>query len=202
MLDNTRDLKLRGVDPVQGRITASRYPDAAGMQAARKSAMEQFGHDLDDLPTRELRDLVKSDRFHDGLMDRDGYHIQPLNYVVGLAAEVQSRDGMIFERSTMTSMDLSGRKDRAHGVGMVKSRYVVLCGSGYSGRNGRLRKSCCRSRPMLSHQRPGRACRRHHGDARSGSGDANVVRLLPGDRGGELRWARTPRCRGPATSRR
>ena len=142
VLDNTRELKLRGVDPVQGRIIASRYPDALACRPTGK-ARKSFGHDLEYLPTRALRDLVKSDRFHDGLMDHDGYHIQPLNYVVGLAAEVQRRGGMIFERSAMSSMDLSGaQKIVRTASGSVKSRYVVLCGSGYSGPEfGRLRKS-------------------------------------------------------------
>jgi gamma-glutamylputrescine oxidase len=143
VLDNTRDLNLKGVDPVQGKILASRYPDGAGMRAAQQEAKQQYGHDLEYLPANALRDLVRSDRFHDGLMDNDGYHIQPLNYCVGLAAEVLRKGGQIFERSAMTSMDLTGPvKVVRTAKGTVKSKFVILCGSGYGGAEfGRLRQS-------------------------------------------------------------
>lgn len=143
VLDNTRDLGLKGVDPVAGTIAASRYPDSAGMKKWQSQAKQDFGHDLEYLPTDELRDLVKSDRFYDGLLNKDGYHIHPLNYCVGLAAEIARRGGQIFENSAMISMDLSGAEKCVRTAnGTVKSKYVVLCGSGYSGPEfGKFRQS-------------------------------------------------------------
>ncbi len=134
VLENTRDLKLKGVDPVQGQIMVSRYPDAEGMRFWQRQAAQQFSRELDYLAPRQLRDLVKSDRFHDGLRDNNGYHIQPLNYCVGLAAQVRRRGGHIYERSAMMSMALEGAEKVVRTAqGTVKSKYVILCGGGYSG---------------------------------------------------------------------
>ncbi len=134
VLNNTRDLKLQGVNPVAGKISVSRYPDAAAMRAWQETAAREYGHDQVYLPRRELRDLVKSDRFHDGLLDSDGHHIHPLNYCTGLAAAVQARGGQIFENSAMVSMDLNSAEKIVHTAGgSVRAQYVVLCGSGHTG---------------------------------------------------------------------
>lgn len=143
VLENTKNLSLKGVNPVAGTLLVSRYPDAKGMQGWQHKAMQEFGHKLDYLPQDDLRDLVKSDRFFDGLYDPRGYHIHPLNYCVGLAAELVRRGGQVFENSNMTSMDLTGHEKIVRTAsGRVKSKYVVLCGSGYGGPEfGRLRRS-------------------------------------------------------------
>jgi gamma-glutamylputrescine oxidase len=134
VLQNTRALGLKGVNPVNGVIIASRYPDTPGMTAWQAEAKEQFGQELHYLPTEKLRELVKTERFHDAVYDPNGYHIHPLNYCRGLAAEICRAGGQIYEQTTMVSMDLNGaHKTITTEAGQVTARYVVLCGSGYSG---------------------------------------------------------------------
>lgn len=143
VVENTRSLKLKGVNPTEGVLVTSRYPDADGMRAWQRQSLQEFGQDLEYLPRQDLRDLVKSDKFFDGLLDRNAYHIHPLNYCVGLALDVVRQGGQVFEHSAMTQMDLSGAEKRVQTEnGTVKSKYVVLCGSGYSGSEfGKLRRS-------------------------------------------------------------
>ena len=134
VIDNTRDLALEGVDPVAGRISVSRYPDAKGMRESIRASAEKFGHVKEYLPKEKLRELVNSERFFDGYFDPESYHIHPLNYCKGLALHVQKNGGRVFEDSEMTSMDHSGAvKITKTTGGTVKSKYTVLCGSGYSG---------------------------------------------------------------------
>lgn len=143
VIDNTRDLALAGVDPVPGRVSASRYPDAKGMQETVRSARMQFGHEKEYLPTAELRKLVNSDRFFDGYFDPESYHIHPLNYCKGLAQHIVKNGGQLFEMSEMISMNHDGAEKITRTTeGSVKSKHVVMCGSGYSGKEfGRLYNS-------------------------------------------------------------
>ncbi|WP_157946787.1 FAD-binding oxidoreductase [Thalassobius sp. I31.1] len=143
VIDNTRDLDLKGVDPVPGRISASRYPDAKGMQESVQHARETFGHLKEYLPKDELRKHIKTNRFYDGYYDPDSWHIHPLNYCKGLAENIVKNGGQVFENSAMISFEHTGAEKIVRcEKGNVKAKYVVLCGSGYSGPEfGRLQKS-------------------------------------------------------------
>lgn len=134
VIDNTRDLALQGVDPVAGLISVSRYPDAKGMQDGIRASAEKFGHQKEYLPKEKLRDLVNSDRFFDGYFDAEAYHIHPLNYCKGLALQIQKNGGQVFEGAEVIAMDHSGPEKISKTTGgTVKSKYTVLCGSGYGG---------------------------------------------------------------------
>ncbi len=143
VLQNTRDLNLAGVDPVKGVIIASRHPDPDGMKAWQAQAKKDYAEDLEYLSPDAMRKLVKSERFFDGIYNPNGYHIHPLNYCRGVAAEIQRAGGLVFENSEMTSMDLDGPQKQVHtDQGTVTCKNVVLCGSGYSGPAfGRLRRN-------------------------------------------------------------
>ncbi len=143
VIDNTRDLDLKGVDPVHGRISATRYPDAKGMQASVQKARDSFGHMKEYLPTDELRKHIKTNRFFDGYYDPDSWHIHPLNYCKGLAEHIVKNGGQVFENTEMVSFEKKGSEKNVRCKrGSVKAKYVVLCGSGYSGPEfGRLQKS-------------------------------------------------------------
>ncbi len=134
VIDNTNNLALEGVDPVPGRLSVSRYPNAKGMQNGIRVSAEKFGHVKEYLPKEKLRDLVNSERFFDGYFDPESYHIHPLNYCKGLALHIQKSGGQVFEGSEMISMDHKGtQKITKTANGTVKSKYIVMCGSGYSG---------------------------------------------------------------------
>ncbi len=142
VLENTQKLNLRGVDPVPGVISASRHPDAAGMQAWQRFANEQLGAELCYLTPDDMRDLVRSKRYFDGIYDPNAWHIHPLNYCIGMADNILRKGGQIFENTAMTSMQLSGaEKIICTQTGTVRCEHVVLCGSGYAGSEfGRLRR--------------------------------------------------------------
>ncbi|WP_039018952.1 NAD(P)/FAD-dependent oxidoreductase [Halocynthiibacter namhaensis] len=134
VIENTTNLNLKGVDPVAGRISVSRYPDAKGMQDSIRTTAEKFDHHKEYLSTEKLRELVNSDRFFDGYFDPESYHIHPLNYCKGLAHHIVQTGGQVFEHSAMISMDHTGAEKHTHTAqGCVKSKYVVMCGSGYGG---------------------------------------------------------------------
>ena len=134
VLKNTRDLALPGVDPVEGVIVASRHPDMTGMQDWQREANDVLGERLDYLPPDKMRELIKSDRYFDGVFDPDGYHIHPLNYCVGLAHKIVEQGGQIFENTSMISMETTGvEKLVKTETGSVKAQHLILCGGGYSG---------------------------------------------------------------------
>ncbi|MCI2397857.1 FAD-binding oxidoreductase [Aliiroseovarius subalbicans] len=134
VLDNTRNLALPGVDPIAGVILASRHPDTEGLKAWQREANDVLGENLDYLPPDKMRELVKSERYFDGMYDPDGYHIHPLNYCLGLAENLVASGGQVFENSSMTAMNTSGTEKVVKTEnGTVKARHLVLCGSGYGG---------------------------------------------------------------------
>lgn len=137
VIQNTRDLNLKGVDPVPGVISVSRHPERDGMRAQAKR-MQSWGRELTFLDTAELRELVHSPRFHTGLLDPNAYHIHPLNYVTELARHLQRHGVRIYENTPM--IRLESIKDNQAGdhivytpQGQIRARRVILCGSGYGG---------------------------------------------------------------------
>lgn len=141
VINTTRELNLRGVDPVPGVISVSRHPAQDGMRALAKR-MHSWGRELTFLDTPELRELVHSPRFHTGLLDPNAYHIHPLNYVTELARHLQRQAVRIYENTPMTRLQstkgmTAANQEADHIVhtpqGQIRARRVVLCGSGYGG---------------------------------------------------------------------
>lgn len=75
----------------------------------------------------------KSDRYKCSIYVPEGYHIHPLNYVLGLAAAFESLGGHIFEQAQAQQIESSGDRQRittACGA-QINVRHVVFACSGY-----------------------------------------------------------------------
>src|SRR5258706_579097 len=93
--------------PVAGEVVADVCIVGAGFTPKQmrelehqKRDWEARGHDgLRIVGRTELADIVASDRYVGGLVDRHGGHLHPLNLVLGEAAAVEHLGGRIFEQS-------------------------------------------------------------------------------------------------------
>lgn len=128
-----RDLAMPGVDPVEGILRVRRYDDAAGVRAEAAEA-RRAGYPLEVLDTADLRQILRSGRYFQALRDRNSFHIHPLNYLRGLAAEIERLGGKIHESSPATTARLDGaEKVIRTPAGEVRAARVILATGGYTG---------------------------------------------------------------------
>ena len=136
-------LSLPGVDIRPGSLSVSRYRDAQGMQDYARHKTDAYGYHLEYVPTDKLREMVRSDRYFDGVYDPQGFHAHSLNYCLGLARETQRLGGRFFENTRAVSMS---RRGAGHLVntraGSVLCKTVILCQGGMvDGFHKRLRRN-------------------------------------------------------------
>lgn len=127
----TQTLALPGVDMRPGALSVSRYRDTQGMQDYARHKTDAYDYPVEYVPTEKLRQMVRTDRYFDGVYDPQGFHAHSLNYCLGLARETQRLGGRIFENTRAVSMSRHGA---GHLVttqaGSVQCETVILCQGG------------------------------------------------------------------------
>ncbi len=115
-----------------GVLVALRAPDRAGLLACRDDMAARFGINQSFLETSTVRQLARSDRYHQGLHSESGFHIHPLNYVRALADAVNRAGGTIYESTRACSIaSRGGGHVVATEHGEIRTRHVVVCVSAY-----------------------------------------------------------------------
>lgn len=94
----------------------------------------------------ELRDFVRSDKYHGALLDEDAFHIQPLQYAQLLAYDIKNHGGFVFENTRCTNLefDPAKRENRWKVVtpnGQIYAQNVVLATSAYGGPHAKLNRA-------------------------------------------------------------
>ncbi len=87
------------------------------------------------LPKDALRDLIASERYSDGLFERNALHLHPLNYLNGLARAASSHGVAIHEHSRARRLERDGTDWRVRTEnGEIRAPVVVLACGGYLAR--------------------------------------------------------------------
>ena len=117
-----------------GGIFAALNPRQMRHLEQQQALWRRFGHDqLELLDRQQLRQLVGSERYIGGSLDRSGGHIHPLNLALGEAAAVESLGGVIHEHSPALRIE-RGAGVRVHTPhGQVQARFLVVAGNAYLG---------------------------------------------------------------------
>ncbi len=141
--DSISGLSIAGADPVDGVTSVMRYDDGDGLRTYATEARQRYGQDLEYLDTARVRRELKSTRYFHGVRDRKAFHIHPLNYLRGLAAEIERLGGVICENSNAIATELNaGNKTVRTAGGTVTARTVVFSTGGYTDQlNPRLRRA-------------------------------------------------------------
>jgi len=133
--ENIDRLDLPRVNPTPGVLRAIRYDDAAGLQAEVAEAKRRFGTTLHYLTRAEVQEKLHSEAYFQGIYAPDAFHFHPLNYALGLAAEIAKRGGQVFEQTAARAIT---RKAGGFTIttenGKIEAEHVVLCGGGYTDR--------------------------------------------------------------------
>lgn len=133
--DTIRDLAIADANLLPGITGVLRHAGgAAELKAYAQSLEADYGYSVQYLPRDEVRSVLKSERYFEGLRDRKAFHMHPLNYLRAVGAEVERLGGRIFENSRATDCDFSGaEKSVRTSAGEIKARNVVLTTGGYTG---------------------------------------------------------------------
>lgn len=141
--DNIRALGIDDAKPVPGLMSVLRYDDAASLKSYAEQTRRDYGYELEYMDRDAVRSVLKSERYFQALRNPNAFHIHPLNYLRGIAREIERLGGLIFEQSPATATALSGPEKRVKTAGgELRARDVVFTTGGYTGGlNGRLKRS-------------------------------------------------------------
>ena len=123
------DLEIPGADPVPGILRMRRHEPGDDLRA------EAVPGQLDYLDRAAIGAHLVSSRYRHGLLDRQAFHIHPLNTLRGIAAEVERLGGRLFEMSPAQAVTLDGpvkAVDTPHG--RAEAPQIVVATGGYTGR--------------------------------------------------------------------
>ena len=141
--DNISTLGIDDAKPQPGIMSVLRYDDGASLKAYAQQSLKEYDYRLEYMDRDEVRAVLKSERYFQALRNPNAFHMHPLNYLRGIAREIERLGGRICEQSPVTSSYLGGAEKRLKTAGgEVRARDVLFTTGGYTGAlNGRLKRS-------------------------------------------------------------
>lgn len=123
-------------DLKNGGVFAALNQKQMGHLRAQKALWEAHGHteQLEILDEAGIRNVVNTERYVGGMLDKSGGHIHPLNLALGEARAVESLGGKIFEDSAVLDVVEGEPAIVKTEFGQVKARFVVVAGNAYLGK--------------------------------------------------------------------
>lgn len=116
----------------EGVVWANWFRDPEVLRRRQQLLAEHYDVQWDWLPRDELRERVRSDRYFDGLYERNALHLHPLNYAVGLANAAAGQGVRIHEESAVWQLKREGaRWLLGTPQGELRAEQVVLACGGY-----------------------------------------------------------------------
>ena len=93
---------------------------------------EELNAPLEFWTEEQVRDVCKTERYHEGFYSPEDYQFHPLNYVHGLAGAIESHGGRIFERTKALRIEEKGSGYIVHTPqGRITCNQIVLSCSIY-----------------------------------------------------------------------
>jgi gamma-glutamylputrescine oxidase len=115
-----------------GVLWANWFRDREVLRSRQRLLAESFGTRWEWVEQQDLRRMVRTSRYHDGLFEPAAFHFHPLKYALGIAEAIEQRGGRIHETSPAIALASDGagwRIDTPSGT--VRARQVVLACGGY-----------------------------------------------------------------------
>lgn len=132
-------------DPVRGGwVQPAHSAETLAVSAARVRQWQRRGAPIEALSRQALADILGTEAYIGGSIDRRAGSVHPLNLSLGLASTVTRLGGKIFADSPVTSIERqgSGPFRVTAGDGAVHSKFVLICTNGYTPpAAGKLRRS-------------------------------------------------------------
>jgi glycine/D-amino acid oxidase-like deaminating enzyme len=113
-------------------ILANWFRDESAMLRRQRVLKEHFGIEWEYLSRGEMRDRIRSERYHSGLFEPNALHFHPLDYLRGLARVAEARGVRMHDTSPVVSLARDGAGWIVHTAGgSVRAEHVVLSCGGY-----------------------------------------------------------------------
>jgi gamma-glutamylputrescine oxidase len=118
-----------------GVIWANWFRNPELLRSRQRLLTEHYGVDWRWLPQAEVRERIRSERYHDALFEARGFHFHPLKYTHGLARALADRNVAIFEQTPAIALEREGSVWRVRTPsGEIRAQQVVLACGGYLAR--------------------------------------------------------------------
>ncbi|MFK2900737.1 FAD-binding oxidoreductase [Dyella jejuensis] len=116
----------------QGVIWANWFRDPNVLRKRQRLLADHYGVHWDWLPQQAMREMIRSERYCEGLYERNALHLHPLNYAIGLAAAAAGQGVRIHEESDVWRLcRKNGRWSVSTPQGELLADHVVLACGGY-----------------------------------------------------------------------
>ena len=119
----------------EGVVWANWFRDPAVLRRRQRLLAEHYDVHWEWLPRAALRERVLSDRYFDGLYERNALHLHPLNYAIGLAGAAAGQGARICEGSEVRQLRREGSRwllVTSHGE-LLAEQVVLTCGGYLAG---------------------------------------------------------------------
>src|SRR3954466_3450597 len=121
---------MPGVEPRDGKLSVRRTDDQAKLIDHAAMLRVDFGADVEAWPTDQVREVLRSPYYFQAIHYAQAFHIHPLNYALGLAADAEKHGARIFQNTQATGIDPAGVRKRVQTTGgLLRARHVVLAAS-------------------------------------------------------------------------
>jgi len=115
-----------------GVIWANWFRDPEVLSRRQQLLADSYGVEWRRLDADELREIVRTERYHGGLFEENALHLHPLNYAIGLASAAAARGVGIHEHSPVAALRRQGAQWLVRTArGEVVADQVVLACGGY-----------------------------------------------------------------------
>jgi gamma-glutamylputrescine oxidase len=115
-----------------GVIWANWFRDPEILRARQRLLQETYDVEWEWLPEQQLRSVIHSRRYHDGLFERNALHLHPIDYLHGMVRAAQGQGVRFHEHSRVRRVERDGGHWRVKtSGGEVGTQTVVLACGGY-----------------------------------------------------------------------
>ncbi len=125
---------MPGVEAKDGRLAVRRTDDEDAVIRHTAMLRVDFGAEVEAWPTEQVREVLRSGVYFQGVHFPAAFHIHALNYLQGLGVAAEAAGARIFEQTAAIELDPAGvRKRIATEHARVRAAHVVLAGSAHLG---------------------------------------------------------------------
>lgn len=88
----------------KGVILANWFNDPARLEKPRQLMKQAYGVEWECISAGELKEMLNTDRYYGGLLERNAFHFHPLKYVCGVARTITDLGARLFEHSPCSAL--------------------------------------------------------------------------------------------------
>jgi len=115
-----------------GVLWANWFRDARILRARQRLLAEHFGVEWEWRDRAEVRQSLRTERYHDALFEANAFHFHPLKYACGIAAAAQAQSARLYEAAPAIALERDGAGWRVRTPqAEVRAQHVVLACGGY-----------------------------------------------------------------------